>query len=82
MVEELGIYFLSFDRAGYGESDPNPMRNVKSEAMDVQELADQLHIGSKFYVIGSSMGGYAAWSCLNYIPHRLVVWFLFSLLSF
>ncbi|KAM0947486.1 putative hydrolase [Dioscorea sansibarensis] len=71
LMEELGIYFLSFDRAGYGESDPNPMRNVKSEAMDIQELADQLHIGSKFYVMGSSIGGFAAWSCLNYIPHRL-----------
>ncbi|XP_038972478.1 uncharacterized protein LOC103717990 [Phoenix dactylifera] len=71
LVDELGVYFLSFDRAGYGESDPNPKRTVKSEAMDIQELADQLELGSKFYVIGASMGGYPAWSCLNYIPHRL-----------
>lgn len=70
LVDELGVYFLSFDRAGYGESDPNPWRTVKSEAMDIQELADQLKLGSKFYVIGTSMGGYSAWSCLNYIPHR------------
>ncbi|XP_043700568.1 uncharacterized protein LOC122651297 [Telopea speciosissima] len=71
LIEELRIYFLSFDRAGYGESDPNPKRSVKSEAFDIQELADQLEIGSKFYVIGVSMGGYPAWSCLKYIPHRL-----------
>ncbi|XP_042475658.1 uncharacterized protein LOC122057576 isoform X2 [Macadamia integrifolia] len=71
LIEELRIYFLSFDRAGYGDSDPNPKRSVKSEAFDIQELADQLEIGSKFYVMGFSMGGYPAWSCLKYIPHRL-----------
>ncbi|XP_077230281.1 uncharacterized protein LOC143863492 isoform X1 [Tasmannia lanceolata] len=71
LVEELGIYFLSFDRSGYGESDPNPKRSVKSEAFDIQELADLLEIGPKFYVIGVSTGGYPIWSCLKYIPHRL-----------
>jgi len=71
-VDELGVYLLSFDRAGYGESDPNPKRDVKSEAMDIEELADQLEIGSKFYIVGVSMGGYPTWSCLNYIPHRQV----------
>lgn len=69
-MEELGIYFLSFDRAGYGESDPNPKRSVRSEAMDIEELADQLDIGPKFYVLGVSMGGYTIWGCLRYIPHR------------
>ncbi|XP_057986917.1 uncharacterized protein LOC110659948 isoform X2 [Hevea brasiliensis] len=71
LIEELGMYFLLFDRAGYGESDPNPKRTVKSEALDIEELADQLQIGSKFYVIGVSMGSYPIWSCLKYIPHRL-----------
>lgn len=70
-IEKLKIYFLFFDRAGYGESDPHPKRSVKSEAFDIQELADKLQIGSKFYVIGVSMGGYPIWSCLKYIPHRL-----------
>ncbi|KAL6276425.1 hypothetical protein ACE6H2_020026 [Prunus campanulata] len=71
LVEELSIYFLSFDRAGYGDSDPYPLRSVKSEAFDIQELADKLQIGSKFYVIGISMGAYPVWGCLKYIPHRL-----------
>lgn len=71
LIEELQLYFLFFDRAGYGESDPNPKRTVKSEAFDIQELTDKLGIGSKFYVIGISMGAYAVWSCLNYIPDRL-----------
>ncbi|KAF2292891.1 hypothetical protein GH714_029655 [Hevea brasiliensis] len=71
IVEELGIYIVSFDRPGYGESDPHPKRTLKSFALDVEELADQLGLGSKFYVIGLSMGGELTWSCLKYIPHRL-----------
>ncbi|GAV66631.1 Abhydrolase_6 domain-containing protein [Cephalotus follicularis] len=70
LMEELRICMFFFDRAGYGESDPYP-RSVKSEAFDVQELADQLQIGSKFYVIGVSMGAYPLYACLKYIPHRL-----------
>ncbi|EXB38455.1 hypothetical protein L484_022355 [Morus notabilis] len=71
LTVELKVYFLFFDRAGYGESDPYPSRSVKSEAFDIQELADKLELGSKFYIIGISMGGYPVWSCLKYIPHRL-----------
>ncbi|XVF55702.1 hypothetical protein PTKIN_Ptkin06aG0058200 [Pterospermum kingtungense] len=71
VIEELRVYIVSFDRPGYGESDPNPKRTVKSMAYDIEELADQLGLGSKFYVIGYSMGGLAVWSCLKYIPNRL-----------
>ncbi|XP_022767098.1 uncharacterized protein LOC111311726 isoform X2 [Durio zibethinus] len=71
VFEELGVYIVSFDRPGYGESDPNPKRTVKSMAMDIEEFADQLGLGSKFYVIGYSMGGQVIWSCLKYIPNRL-----------
>ncbi|KAF7818783.1 putative alpha/Beta hydrolase [Senna tora] len=71
VAEELGVYIVSFDRPGYGESDPDPKRTVKSLALDIEELADQLGLGSKFYVIGFSMGGEVIWSCLKYIPQRL-----------
>ncbi|CAL5352606.1 unnamed protein product [Camellia sinensis] len=71
LLDELGIYLLLFDRAGYGESDPNPKRSVKSEAVDIQELADKLQLGSKFYVVGVSLGSYPTWSCLKRIPNRL-----------
>lgn len=71
LVDELGIYLLFLDRAGYGDSDANPKRGLKSDATDVEELANALQLGDKFYVVGTSMGGYTAWSCLNYIPHRL-----------
>ncbi|CAK9149222.1 unnamed protein product [Ilex paraguariensis] len=71
MAEELEIYIVSFDRPGYGESDPDPKRTLSSIALDIEELADQLDLGSKFYVIGFSMGGQLIWGCQKYIPHRL-----------
>ncbi|GAA0152694.1 hydrolase [Lithospermum erythrorhizon] len=70
-IESLGVYIVAFDRPGYGQSDPNPQRTLKSMAQDVEQLADQLGLGSKFYVVGFSMGGEAVWTCLKYIPHRL-----------
>lgn len=71
LMDEFGIYLVQFDRAGYGESDPNPKRSLKSEASDIQELADQLQLGSKFYLIGVSVGSYPTWSCIKTIPERL-----------
>ncbi|KAI3470607.1 hypothetical protein Pfo_027270 [Paulownia fortunei] len=71
LVEKLGIYFVSFDRPGYGQSDPDPKRTMKSTALDIEELGDQLELGSKFYIAGFSMGGQVVWGCLKYISHRL-----------
>nr|XP_043623135.1 uncharacterized protein LOC122594909 [Erigeron canadensis] len=71
LIEELGVYIVEIDRPGYGESDPDPKRTVKSLALDIEELADHLNLGPKFYVAGFSMGGQVIWSCLKYIPHRL-----------
>ncbi|XAR53499.1 2,6-dioxo-6-phenylhexa-3-enoate hydrolase [Bertholletia excelsa] len=71
IAEELGIHLVTFDRPGYGESDPDPKRTMKSLSLDIEELADQLGLGSKFYVIGYSMGGQSVWACLKYISHRL-----------
>lgn len=70
VVEDLRVYIVSFDRPGYGESDPDPNQTVKSLALDIEELADKLDLGSKFYVIGYSLGGQVVWRCLKYIPHR------------
>ncbi|CAI0420442.1 unnamed protein product [Linum tenue] len=71
VIEELGVYVVTFDRPGYGESDPDPNRTPKSLALDIEELADGLGLGSRFYVMGKSMGGQVVWGCLKYIPQRL-----------
>ncbi|KAK7845607.1 hypothetical protein CFP56_009071, partial [Quercus suber] len=51
LIDELGIYFLLFDRAGYGESDADPKHSVKSEAFDIQELADHLQLAGVSFVV-------------------------------
>ncbi|KAL0534288.1 hypothetical protein IC582_028577 [Cucumis melo] len=71
-IDELKICIVLYDRAGYGESDRYPARSVKSEAFDIQELADKLQLSTKFYVIGCSIRASSIWSRLKYIPHRLV----------
>lgn len=71
IIDDLGVYVVSFDRPGYGQSDPDPKRTTESIALDIEELADQLGLGSKFYVVGYSIGGQIVWSCIKYIPHRL-----------
>jgi len=71
VAEELGVYMVAFDRAGYGESDPNPARSVRSAALDMEELADALGLGDKFYAVGVSLGCHAVWGALRHIPHRL-----------
>ncbi|XP_021728666.1 uncharacterized protein LOC110695748 [Chenopodium quinoa] len=70
-IESLGLHIVGFDKPGYGESTPDPNRTPKSLALDVEELADQLGFGPKFYVVGYSMGGEAVWGLFKYIPHRL-----------
>ncbi|CAA2979300.1 Hypothetical predicted protein [Olea europaea subsp. europaea] len=71
LLDELSIYLLQFDRVGYGESDPNPKRSLSSESSDIEELADKLQLGSKFYLVEVSVGCYPVWSCLRQIPNRL-----------
>ncbi|XP_074560988.1 uncharacterized protein LOC141817217 [Curcuma longa] len=71
LLEELRIYMVGYDRAGFGESDPNPNRSLRSEASDIAELADALELGPRFYLIGFSLGGHAVWASIKYIPGRL-----------
>uniref|UniRef100_M8CBJ3 AB hydrolase-1 domain-containing protein n=1 Tax=Aegilops tauschii TaxID=37682 RepID=M8CBJ3_AEGTA len=71
LLQELGIYLLSFDRPGYCESDAHPARTEESIAVDIAELADNLQLGPRFHLMGFSMGGEIMWSCLKHIPHRL-----------
>ena len=53
-MENHNACIILHDRAGYGESDPYLSRSAKIEALDMEELADKLELGSKFYMfIGS-----------------------------
>jgi len=71
LLEELGVYMVAFDRAGYGESDPDPRRSLRSAALDVEDLADALGLGDRFHLVCSSLGSHAGWAAIRYIPHRL-----------
>ena len=42
-VQELGVYFVAFDRPGYGESDPDPKRSFQSTALDHSYLLRIAH---------------------------------------
>ena|SRR5690242_19764233 len=56
MLAELGLRLVTYDRPGYGESDPQPGRRVVDAAADVAAIADQLGI-ERFAVVGTSGGG-------------------------
>ncbi|GJN19930.1 hypothetical protein PR202_gb07248 [Eleusine coracana subsp. coracana] len=71
LLEELGVYMVAFDRAGYGESDPDPRRSLHSAALDIADLADALGLGPKFHLVCSSLGCHAGWAAVKYMPHRL-----------
>lgn len=62
---------VAFDRAGYGESDPDPRRSLRSAALDIADLADALGLGPSFHLVCSSLGCHAGWAAVRHIPHRL-----------
>ncbi|KAJ3682119.1 hypothetical protein LUZ60_014692 [Juncus effusus] len=70
-MEEIGVYMIGFNLLGYGESDPNPNRSIKSDILDIEELVDTLGLGSKFYLVGMSIWNHAVWGAFKYIPERL-----------
>jgi pimeloyl-ACP methyl ester carboxylesterase len=65
-----GIRFLTFDRPGYGLSDPLPGRRVADVAADVSALADHLGL-ERFAVFGASGGGPHALACAALHPDRV-----------
>ena len=62
MIAELGLRMITYDRPGYGESDPQPDRRVVDAAADVAALVDHLGI-ERFAVVGTSGGGPHALAC-------------------
>jgi pimeloyl-ACP methyl ester carboxylesterase len=71
LLERYGVRLVSYDRPGYGQSDPHPQRSLNTSAQDMVHIADALGLGDKFWVLGYSGGGPHAWAALYYIPQRL-----------
>jgi pimeloyl-ACP methyl ester carboxylesterase len=70
MLAELGLRAVTYDRPGYGESDPHPGRRVADAAADVAALADHLGI-DRFAVVGASGGGPHALACSALLGARI-----------
>jgi pimeloyl-ACP methyl ester carboxylesterase len=66
----LGVRLITFDRAGYGASSPDPGRTVASAAADVAAIADALGLGT-FAVAGVSGGGPHALACAALLADRV-----------
>jgi pimeloyl-ACP methyl ester carboxylesterase len=66
----LGIRLISLDRPGFGLSTPKPNRTVLDWVDDVEEVADELNIGT-FSVVGVSGGGAYAAACAFKLPNRI-----------
>jgi pimeloyl-ACP methyl ester carboxylesterase len=71
LYTELGVCFVTHDRAGYGRSDRNHGRSVVDEVADVRALADELGL-DRFGVTGGSGGGPHALACAALLPDRVV----------
>lgn len=71
LLREFGVHIVTYDRPGFGESDPHPDRNLNSSAVDMLNLAGALGIRDKFWILGYSDAAIHAWAALNYIPHRI-----------
>jgi pimeloyl-ACP methyl ester carboxylesterase len=70
MLAELGLRAITYDRPGYGGSDPRPGRRVVDAADDVAALADHLGI-DRFAVVGTSGGGPHALACSARLGARI-----------
>ena len=70
-AEVNGLRWVSYDRPGYGGSDPHDGRTVASAAADVAAIADGAGIG-RFAVFGHSGGGPHALACAALLPERVI----------
>jgi pimeloyl-ACP methyl ester carboxylesterase len=59
---DRNVLLVTYDRPGYGRSDPQPGRRVVDAAADVAALTDHLGLG-RFAILGGSGGGPHALAC-------------------
>jgi pimeloyl-ACP methyl ester carboxylesterase len=70
VLYRLGIRLISYDRPGYGGSDPLTDRTVVDTAADVATIADELAI-ERFGVVGRSGGAPHALACAAVMTKRV-----------
>jgi pimeloyl-ACP methyl ester carboxylesterase len=70
LYTELGVYWVTHDRAGYGRSDRHHGRRVVDEVADVAALADELGFET-FGVTGGSGGGPHVLAVAALLPDRV-----------
>ena len=69
-LAKLGVRLISYDRPGYGRSDPYHDRPVAQAADDVRAIADAFG-HETFAVLGRSGGGPHALACAALLPGRV-----------
>jgi pimeloyl-ACP methyl ester carboxylesterase len=70
VLYRLGIRLISYDRPGYGGSDPYPGRVIADTAGDVAAIADDLEI-DRFCIVGRSGGAPHALACAAVLGDRI-----------
>lgn len=70
ILYRLGVRLISYDRPGYGGSDPDPGRTVADAADDIEAIAKDFDLDS-FGVVGRSGGGPHALACAALLPDRV-----------
>jgi pimeloyl-ACP methyl ester carboxylesterase len=71
-LREAGIRQLTYDRPGYGLSDPNPGRAIADSAADITALLDAGGV-ERLGVVGASGGGPHALAAATLLPERCTV---------
>jgi pimeloyl-ACP methyl ester carboxylesterase len=69
-LEDLGVCLITYDRPGYGMSDPQPGRSVADAASDILAIANAFGY-RRFAVLGRSGGGPHALACAALLPDRV-----------
>jgi pimeloyl-ACP methyl ester carboxylesterase len=66
-TEAMGVRLITFDRPGYGESDPLPGRSLADSGDEVADVASRLGLG-EVHLVGWSSGGPVALAAIARHP--------------
>jgi pimeloyl-ACP methyl ester carboxylesterase len=70
VLEQVNVRLITYDRPGYGLSDPHPGRTVADAADDVRTIADTFRLET-FAVMGRSGGAPHALACAALLHRRV-----------